>query len=54
MLINSYARISPSGPFPSGATIKTLNEFFFTHTRSTRPTHLILLNVITRIIFGEQ
>ena len=44
----------PSGLPPSGFPIKTLYTLLTSHIRATCPAHLILLDFITRTIFGEQ
>ena len=44
----------PSGLFPSGCPTKTLRTPLLSPIRSTCPAHLILLNMITRTILGEQ
>ena len=44
----------PSGLFPSGFPNKTLCTSLLSPVRSTWPTHLILLNFITRTILGEH
>jgi len=42
----------PSGLFPSGFLTKILHAFPTSPTRAIFPAHLILLDMITRIIFG--
>jgi hypothetical protein len=44
----------PSGLFPSGFLTNTLYTPLFSPIRATCPVHLILLDFITRTIFGEQ
>ena len=44
----------PSGLFPSGFPTKTLHISLSSPIRATCPTHLILLDFITRTILGEE
>jgi len=44
----------PSGLFPSGFPTKTLYISLLYSIHATCPTHLILLDLITWIIFGEE
>ena len=58
--LNIHLNILPSKPgsskwfFPSGFPTKTLYAPLLSPICATRPAHLILLELITRIIFGEQ
>ena len=44
----------PCGHFPSGFPTETLNTFLLSLIRAIYPTYLILLDLITRIVFGEE
>ena len=53
LMLSSYLRLGvPSGLFPSGFTTKPLYTPLL--IRATCPAHLILLDLITRTILGEQ
>jgi len=55
LILSSHLLLGlPSGLFPSGFTTKTLYTPLLYPTRATCPAHLVLLDCITRIIFGEQ
>ena len=50
-----HLRLSlPSGLFPSSFLTKTLYTLLLSPIRATYPAHLILLDLITRTVFGEQ
>ena len=44
----------PSSLFPSGLPTKTIHELFLSPIRVTYPACHILLDLVTRIIFGER
>ena len=44
----------PSGPFPTGLLTKILYTPLLSSIRAICPTHLILLDFITRTILGED
>ena len=44
----------PSGLFPSGFPTETLYTPLLSSIHATQPTHVILLDLITRIILGER
>jgi hypothetical protein len=53
-MLNSHLRLGLSnGLFPSGCPTKTIYALFIYPTRTTCPSHLILHDLITPIIFGE-
>ena len=55
LIFSTHLRLGlPSGIFPSGFPTKTLYTPFSSLIRATCPTHLILLDFITRTILGEQ
>ena len=55
LILSTHLRLGfPSGPFPSGFTTKTLYTYLSSPIRTTCPTHLILLDFITRKILGEE
>ena len=55
LILSTYLRLGlPSSLFPSGFPTKTLYTPLSSHIRATYPSHLILLNFITRTILGEE
>jgi hypothetical protein len=55
LVLSSYLCFGlPSSLFPSGFPTNILYEFLFSPIRATSPAHLILLDLITLIILGEE
>ena len=55
LILSSHIRLGlPSGLFPSGFPTKTQYTSHLSPIRATCPAHLILLDLITRTIFGEE
>ena len=54
-ILSSHIRLGlPSGLFPSGFPTETLYTPLLSSIHATQPTHVILLDLITRIILGER
>jgi len=55
LILSSHLRLGPpNGLFVSGHANKTLHAPLLSPTRATSPARLILLDMITRIIFGRE
>ena len=55
LILSSHLRLGlPSGLFPSAFPTKILHTPLHSPIRDTCPTHLILLDLITRTILGEE
>jgi len=55
LILSYHLRLGlPSGLFPSGFFTKTPHARFLSPIRATCPAHVVLLNLTTRIVFGDD